>query len=83
MNYYSEAGQDVLLKKFFDLEGIEKGFFLDVGSTDGIFISNTYLLEQNEWKFRINGIERTLRRPKGLNAIANETFDAAVFDADL
>jgi len=52
MNYYSEAGQDVLLKKFFDLEGIEKGFFLDVGSTDGIYISNTYLLEQNEW----NGI---------------------------
>jgi len=39
----------------------------------------TERVEENEWKFRINGIERTLRRPKGLNAIANQTFDAAAF----
>jgi len=39
----------------------------------------TERVEENEWKFRINGPERTLRRPKGLNAIANQTFDAAAF----
>lgn len=50
MQYYSADGQDLLLKKFFDSEGITEGFYLDVGSVDGIYINNTYLLEINGWK---------------------------------
>lgn len=49
MKYYSQEGQDTILKQFFDKKGITKGFYLDVGSVDGIHFSNTYMLEQEGW----------------------------------
>ena len=52
MIYYSQYGQDTIFKQFFEHKKIENGFFLDVGSVDGIYISNTLLLEKEGW----NGI---------------------------
>lgn len=49
MKYYSQEGQDTLLKQFFDSKKIKNGFFLDVGSVDGIHFSNTYMLESEGW----------------------------------
>lgn len=49
MEYYSQYGQDTIFKQFFDQKKIEKGFFLDVGSVDGVYISNTLLLENAGW----------------------------------
>jgi FkbM family methyltransferase len=51
-NYYSQEGQDSILLQFFNKVGIDKGYFVDVGSVDGIHFSNTYALEQSGW----NGI---------------------------
>lgn len=48
--YHSQDGQDSILCQFFDIKGVTKGFFLDVGSVDGIHFSNTYMLEQKGWE---------------------------------
>lgn len=43
---YSQIGQDLwVLEKF----PIHNGFFIDVGFSDGVLLSNTYLLELNGW----------------------------------
>lgn len=48
MKYYSQAGQDEWVVKFFN--GKKKGFFLDIGAHNGIDINNTYYLEKNlDW----------------------------------
>ena len=47
--FYSQIGQDKHVMDFFDGH---KGYFVDIGATNGIDISNTYELEQNGW----NGI---------------------------
>lgn len=49
MIYYSQYGQDTIFKQFFEHKKILNGFFLDVGSVDGIYISNTLLLENEGW----------------------------------
>lgn len=49
LKYFSQAGQDSIFKQFFEEKKVRNGFFLDVGSVDGIYISNTYLLEQEGW----------------------------------
>lgn len=46
-NFYSQIGQDKHVLDFFDGH---KGYFLDVGATNGIDISNTYELEKQGWK---------------------------------
>ena len=46
---YSQLGQDLEVIKFYNKK--ENGFFIEVGSSDGIRLSNTYLLEkQFKWK---------------------------------
>jgi FkbM family methyltransferase len=45
MKYYSQAGQDEWVVKFFNTK--KNGFFLDIGAHDGIDINNTYYLEKN------------------------------------
>jgi hypothetical protein len=46
--FYSQMGQDKWVsEKVFP--GVKNGFFLDVGSGDGTFISNTKALEQKGW----------------------------------
>ncbi|MFP4370089.1 MAG: FkbM family methyltransferase, partial [Candidatus Kapaibacterium sp.] len=46
--YYSQFGEDYLIHKFFGNK--KDGFFLDIGAFDGVFLSNTYMLEQLGWK---------------------------------
>jgi hypothetical protein len=46
--FYSQMGQDKWVsEKVFP--GVKNGFFLDVGSGDGTFMSNTKALEQKGW----------------------------------
>jgi FkbM family methyltransferase len=46
---YSQINQDIAIVDFY--KGKENGFFVDIGASDGIAISNTYLLEQKyNWK---------------------------------
>ena len=48
VTFYSEMGQDKWVsEKVFP--GVKNGFFLDVGSGDGTFISKTKALEQRGW----------------------------------
>lgn len=45
----SQLGQDLEVLKFYDNK--DGGFFIEVGASDGISLSNTYLLEMNHnWK---------------------------------
>ena len=48
--YYSQCGQDSIISEFFARKGIHKGNFLDVGASDGVRFSNTYLLEKLGWQ---------------------------------
>ena len=45
---YSQLGQDLEVIKFYNNK--ENGFFIEIGASDGIILSNTYLLErQYKW----------------------------------
>lgn len=47
MQYYSQIGQDKFVnEKIF--QGMENGFFVDIGAHDGISISNSYFFEQHK-----------------------------------
>jgi len=46
---YGQDGQDSIIKQFFDIKGIKKGFFVDVGASEGTRINNSFLLEKNGW----------------------------------
>jgi FkbM family methyltransferase len=49
MNSYSQIGQDLEVLKFYNNK--TNGFFIEIGASDGIELSNTYLLEKNyNWK---------------------------------
>ncbi len=45
---YSQEGEDLILETFFD--GVNKGFYIDVGSYDPILYSNTYLFYLKGWR---------------------------------
>ena len=47
--YYGQAGQDSVIKQYFNYKGITKGIFMDVGASDGIRYSNSYSLEKSGW----------------------------------
>lgn len=51
MTTYSQLGQDLEVLKFYNNK--KNGFFIEIGASDGIELSNTYLLEQ---KYNWNGI---------------------------
>ena len=42
--YYAQFAEDLMLSKMFDKD--YKGFFVDIGALDGIWLSNTYMMEQ-------------------------------------
>jgi hypothetical protein len=46
--FYSQMGQDKWVSEEV-FPGVKSGFFLDVGSGDGTFLSNTKALEQTGW----------------------------------
>jgi len=48
---YSQIGQDLFVLEYFNK--IQNGYFVEVGATDGIIFSNSYLLEKD---FSWNGI---------------------------
>ncbi len=48
VKYYSQNGEDCLLREFFD--PTKKGYFVDIGAFDGIHLSNSYAFEQLGWK---------------------------------
>ena len=45
MESYSQIGQDLWVQE--TLKNKKNGYFLDIGAHDGIYLSNTYLLEKN------------------------------------
>ncbi len=45
--YYSQNGEDALLWEFFEHQ--PRGFFIELGAFDGIYLSNTYFFEQQGW----------------------------------
>ena len=46
---FSQLGQDLEVIKFYNNK--ENGFFIEIGASDGIILSNTYLLEKEyKWK---------------------------------
>ena len=45
--FYSQHGEDYLLWEFFNYK--EKGFFIEIGAFDGIYLSNTYSFEEFGW----------------------------------
>tara|TARA_R110000824_G_scaffold155326_1_gene328023 strand:+ start:4260 stop:4991 length:732 start_codon:yes stop_codon:yes gene_type:complete len=50
MDFYSQYGQDAVALNFFEKKGIKNGYYVDVGASDGIRLSNTYLLAKQGWK---------------------------------
>ena len=49
MESYSQIGQDIWVREV--LKNKMNGYFLDIGAHDGIYLSNTYVLEKNfNWK---------------------------------
>lgn len=42
---YSQFGQDIIISEIFKKK--QNGYFVDLGANNGIFFSNTYLLEKN------------------------------------
>jgi len=46
---YSQIGQDRFVLEFF--KNMENGYFVEIGASNGVTLSNTYLLEKNyNWK---------------------------------
>lgn len=52
MQTYSQLGQDLSIVNFYNLNNNKReGYFVEIGASDGIDLSNTYLLEKNYgWK---------------------------------
>ena len=46
---HSQLGQDLEVIKFYNNK--ENGFFIEIGASDGLALSNTYLLE-NKYKLK-------------------------------
>ena len=85
---YSQLGQDLEVLRFYDNK--PNGFFVEIGSSDGIELSNTYLLEKNhQWKgICVEPIPSKFKalcknRPNSLccpHAVYNESNKQVVFD---
>jgi FkbM family methyltransferase len=49
MESYSQIGQDLFVLEFF--KNLKEGYFVEIGASNGITLSNTYLLEKKySWK---------------------------------
>lgn len=85
---HSQIGQDLDVLKFY--KNKKNGFFIEIGASDGIQLSNTYLLETTyEWKgICVEPIPSKFKslcknRPNSMcypNAVYNESDKQVVFD---
>jgi hypothetical protein len=48
-NTYSQNGEDGILDKILEIEGVTQGFFVEFGAWDGMYLSNTYNLYKRGW----------------------------------
>ena len=48
-NVYSQNGEDGVLQKIFEMQGIDRGFFIEFGAWDGMYLSNAYHLYKLGW----------------------------------
>jgi FkbM family methyltransferase len=90
---YSQFGEDMVAKAFFEAKKVETGFYVDVGAHSPIFMSNTYYFYKRGWRGinieptpgRIRRFQKT--RPRDVNlelAISprDEELTFFVFDAE-
>lgn len=47
---YSQNNEDLIIKKYFESQGITKGVVLDIGANDGLTFSNSRLFIENNWE---------------------------------
>jgi FkbM family methyltransferase len=47
---FSQEGEDIILRRFFEKNNIQKGFYIDIGCFHPIKYSNTFLLYKNGWE---------------------------------
>lgn len=88
MHSFSQIGQDLKVVEFYKQK--KNGFFIEIGASDGINLSNTYLLEkQYNWTgICCEPIPRTfeklvVNRPKSIcfkNAVYNQSGLSVTFD---
>jgi hypothetical protein len=61
-NEFSQNGEDGILEKLFEVEGVANGFFIEFGAWDGKYLSNAYALYKRGWTgCYIEGDERKYR----------------------
>jgi FkbM family methyltransferase len=83
---YSQEGEDLILKRIF--EGLEKGFYVDVGALDPMRYSNTYIFYERGWSgINIDAMPASMdrfkvERPRDINlevAIAKDKGERTFF----
>ena len=85
---YSQIGQDLEVIKFYNNK--TEGYYIEIGATNGIFLSNTYLLEKDyNWKgicvepVPKNYEKLVINRPNSFccdRAVYNESDKEVIFD---
>lgn len=48
-NVYSQYGEDGIIERILELIGLSSGMFVEFGTWDGKYLSNTYLLFERGW----------------------------------
>jgi FkbM family methyltransferase len=72
-NSYSQISQDIFVIS--QLKGMKSGFFIEFGATDGISLSNTFLLEKNfGWKGILVEPGRNWREKLSINRNCHNDF---------